>query len=319
MRKQKGLGVREIAARLNVNISTVSRALNNDGRISMEMMSAVHRMANELGYHPKTRKTIAIILPATRCEFAWYTLNLLNALTKSLEDKEYYWEFINSDKIDILLERSLCGLISIDFNQHIAREISRKFLLPLVCINDAPDHLNNVFSVNSDASSAITLAFQCLYNYGHRKIAFLSHGSASFSGKRRKEIFLKIAEKYKLEDQCRYLPLDDCILHGAISNFYEEGITGIIADGESQGITVLNSLKYCKIPVPRKMSLITWEMPYVSQFMDPSITTVSQDFDSLAENAVNMLETILNKKIISEDVLVPYHLNLRASVALPRK
>lgn len=320
MRKPKGLGVREIAAKLHVSISTVSRAMNNDSRISEETIANVLKTANEMGYHQKkSRKTIAIILPESHLSLGWYSLNMLNALIKVLRGKEYFWEFINADKTDILQERSLSGLISVDFNQSVAQEISRKYQISLVCVNNKSCHYENVFSVNSDASSAISLSFEHLYNFGHRKIAFLSGSSVSFPGEKRKTAFLKICEEYKISKDCICLSSKGAALYGKILDLYKSGVTGIIAAGESESLSVLNALKYCKISVPRKMSLITWETPLVSEFMDPPITTVGQNFEALAENAVEMLELSMNRKTVPNDVLVPYHLHLRSSVALPPK
>ena len=320
MRKAKGLGVREIAAKLNVSISTVSRALNNDSRISDETIETILKTANEMGYHhPKNRKTIGVILPDSQFDLELYSVNMINSLMRALRKRNYFWEFVNCDKTDILQERSLSGLILMDYSQSIAREIRGKYQKAIVCINNKPYHHENVYSVNSDASSAIYLSFKHLYEYGHRKIAFLPCCNDSFSEVKRKNFFLETAEKYKIAQECLYLPWKDIALYGLIHELYKNGFTGIIADGETEGLAVLNALKYCKISVPRKMSLITWETPFVSRFMDPPITTVGQNFDALAENAVELLERSMNRKPISDDILVPYHLYLRSSVALPAR
>ena len=53
MRKPSGLGVREIAKKLNLNISTVSRALNGSYQISKDTTELVLRTANEMGRIPQ--------------------------------------------------------------------------------------------------------------------------------------------------------------------------------------------------------------------------------------------------------------------------
>lgn len=319
MRKSSGLGVREIAAKLSLNISTVSRALNNSSLISRETAALVQRTAKEMGYQsPRSKRCIAVILPHSRTGLAWYMLNLINALTNVLSDKDHYWEFINADRLAILPERSLSGIISIDFSSTAAYEISQKYLLPLVCINDAPRHLDSVYCVNSDARSAIELAFRHLRTFGHRKIAYIGMSETSFEGKFRKEVFTKMTQEYDLAKDCLYLSADGNGFSGIVRSLYRNGFTSIIADGESSGLAMLDAVRNSDLKIPEDLSLITWELPAVSQLAAVPLTTVGQDFQKIAFHAVELLESHFRENPIYRDILVPYRLNIRSSVGLPR-
>lgn len=320
MRKPSGLGVREIAKKLNLNISTVSRALNGSWQVSKDTTELVLRTANEMGYHKQhTKKCIVVLLPSSEVTLAWYTMNLINALKDSLRQRNYYWDFINVDRIDILQERSVSGIISADFTGHIAKQVSEKYNIPLVCINDAADHANNVCAVCSDPASAIALSFGCLYEYGHRNIAFISVGGNSHSGLRRKAAFQEIVAARNLQNSCIYFAEDLKTYHGLVRDFSRNGITGIIAAGESSGLKILNSLNYCNLKIPKKMSLITWELPYVCSLIQPALTTVEQNFPEIAERSVRLLESLIRGETPGEDVFVPYRLHLRDSVSIPRE
>src|SRR5688572_15233982 len=70
--------IKEIAKRLNVSVSTVSRALSNHPRIGLRTKTLVQQLAKELNYEPnptaislKERKSyvIGVILPYIREEF----------------------------------------------------------------------------------------------------------------------------------------------------------------------------------------------------------------------------------------------------------
>src|SRR4051794_21281146 len=70
--------IKEIAKRLNVSVSTVSRALSNHPRIGLSTKERVQQLARELNYEPnakaisfKQKKTfvIGVILPFIREEF----------------------------------------------------------------------------------------------------------------------------------------------------------------------------------------------------------------------------------------------------------
>jgi len=320
MRKPSGLGVREIAKKLNLNISTVSRALNGSYQVSKETTELVLRTANEMGYHKQqTKKCIVVLLPASNVTLAWYTMNLINSLKDSLIQRNYYWEFINIDRIDILQERSVTGIISIDFTGHIAKQVSEKYNIPLVCINDASDHSNNVCTVCSDPASAIALSFGCLYDYGHRNIAFISVGGHSHTGLRRKAAFQEIVAARNLQDSCIHFAEDLKTYHGLVRELSRKGITGIITDGESSGLKIFNSLNYCNLKIPKRMSLVTWELPYVSSLIQPPLTTVEQNFPELAERSVQLLESLIRGNAPVGDVFVPYRLHLRDSVSIPRE
>lgn len=320
MRKKTGISIRDIAEELNLNISTVSRALNRSYLISKDTTELVLKKAHEMGYHfEQTRRNIVILLPPSNTEFAWYSISLINALQKHLSETEYYWEFINEDKIDIIQERSIAGIISLEFTHHVAMQITNKYNLPLVCINNASNHIENVYSVNSDAESAIRLSFNCLYEHGHKNIAFITYGNSSFVGKKRTIAFEKIINEYKLQDSCIIVQDNVNNYHGIILDLYKKGITGIISDGESAGLMIWNSLNFCNIEVPKQMSLVAWEMPHVSNLVNPAITTVQQNFDMIAEKAIYLLEAQFKKEQITGDISIPYQLHLRDTVSIPRE
>ena len=87
--------IKEIAAALNVAISTVSRALSNDPRIGLRTRMRVNEMAKALHYIPNPaakslRKqdalSIGIVLPQLREEF--FSL-ALNGIEDAFEGKGY--------------------------------------------------------------------------------------------------------------------------------------------------------------------------------------------------------------------------------------
>ena len=319
MRKKSGVNIRDIAAELNLNISTVSRALNGSFLISRETTELVQHKAHEMGYQfQRMKKNIVILLPSSDSELAWYSISLINALQTCLCQTEYRWEFITEDNIDLIQERSIAGMISLVYLPHLFLKVSAKYNIALVCINNTSRPSDNVYSVNSDAVNAVSKAFNCLVEYGHKNIAFVSQNGGSFAEKNRQAAFVSISKKYGLQNSCFIVPanVDNC--HGIVLDLYKKGVTGIITDGESAGLKIWNSLNFCKIDVPRQMSLIAWEIPHVSGMVSPAITTVEQDFSQLAEKALQLLENRWNNDRQMSDIQVPYLLHLRDTVSIPR-
>ena len=50
--EQKPVTIKKIASRLNVSVSTVSRALHNHSSIGLGTRLQVHKLAQELNYEP---------------------------------------------------------------------------------------------------------------------------------------------------------------------------------------------------------------------------------------------------------------------------
>jgi len=322
MKNSKSIGVRDIAQKCNLNISTVSRALNRSPKVAKDTMEYVLRTANQMGYHLSNiqkQSHIIIILPDSAIQMAWYSLNMINALTLRLREKGYSWEFINADQVHVIQERSVGGIISFDFCGNQAKQLSQNYQLPVICINDQPNHTNNVYSVISDDKDAIKLALDCLYSYGHKKIAFINFSNESEHAFKRQDLFNHFAREKESYPEYQHVFVNGSPIknHGLVLDLSKSGITAIICGGESSGLLMVNSLNACNIRIPKDMSLITWELPFVSALLHPALTTVGQDFAMLAEKAVQLLEEQQNSQKDIQDIIVPYKLFLRESVSLP--
>lgn len=95
-KRKESVTIQEIAEQLRVSASTVSRALNNNPRISKETKEAVWKLANELAYQPyspdfvkinRPMKTIGLLVPNFSNPIYIETYNALQeeALTKGYQ------------------------------------------------------------------------------------------------------------------------------------------------------------------------------------------------------------------------------------------
>ena len=318
----KSAGIQAIAERVGVSMSTVSRALNHTGQISSQRAAEIFRIANELGYAPRTAgRTIAVILPESDIELRWYSINLLNAIRQEAAERGRPLEIVSSDQLHVLDERSLVGMLSFDFSRQLAERIGRSNAVPLVCINDSARHIDQVYSVFSDEDQAMSLAVGHLAGFGHRRIGLILNGTLSdYCNSTRKVAFERELARFNLENREEFIVHPGDIrwkLHGSVRQLLDAGVTAMISTGESRSASVQNSLRYCGIKVPEEVSLIGWEMAEVSEYLDPPQTTIGQDFQALARCALNILECRIDGGQVGRDTLVPCRLNERASVAMP--
>jgi DNA-binding LacI/PurR family transcriptional regulator len=98
---KKGVTIKDIAKKLNMSVSTVSKALNNDASISALTKERVHQLAKEWNYIPneaarhfKLNKsfTIGIIIPNLLDQFYVLAINGVEAIA---EKENYNVFFLN--------------------------------------------------------------------------------------------------------------------------------------------------------------------------------------------------------------------------------
>lgn len=328
MRKNSGCSVKKIAEATGFNISTVSRALNNHPKISAQTVAAILKTAEELGYCPHPhRKAIAVILPPCRTRLYYYSTNLLNALRLHAAERNYLLDIISSDQTELLNERSVTGVISFDFNNYMAKRIGSSSNLPMICINDSARHIEGVYSVFSDELGAVKQAVAHLAGYGHTKIAMLTNGdSATACNLSRRKAFEEMKILYDLDPVSAWHPglsMNDRgknikLLYGTIAKLAESGVTALISTGESESLFSFHSVSCCGLKIPEEMSLITWEMPDISEYLPIPLTTFQQNFSKLATEALNLLEALIEGRPVNSDITVDYLFHDRDSVALPR-
>lgn len=319
MRKPSDIGLRQIAERTGFNISTVSRALNNRAGVSGTASRRILQAAREIGYRNSSRPVYAVILPATR-EFGWYLQGMLLALREESLRWEVELEFIFADQAEFLQERSLAGIISLDYNSKIVHHLNT--VVPLVCLNDFPIHLDNIYSVSSDDSQGIREAVGLLVSHGHRKIGMFFRGGLDVRGtQERITAFEKCRELFALEPDA--LELQNCqnpyknYFYDSIFSLIRRGVTAIICSGESESAEALTAVRFCGRKVPDDLSLICYEVKYFSQFLDPPLTTIEQDFPALAQAAFKLLDQLIHTGSAPGDVIVNCRLHERSSVSIP--
>ncbi len=107
------------------------------------------------------------------------------------------------------------------------------------------------------------------------------------------------------------------LFHEAIGEAVKQKLTAIILPGEAGGPNLLAALREFRLRVPEDLSVIAWETPQVSEYLDPPLTTFEQDFRRMAATAFDILEESLNGRPAAADVAVDYLFHERRSVAPP--
>ena len=326
--------IKDIAAKLSVSASTVSRALRNHPDISAETTRKVQNMAKKLDYFPdslaqglkgRRTNTIGIIVPEIKHDFfssvisgvedVTYTAGFTIMVCQSNEDVE-------REKINIrsLVSNRIAGLL-ISISQSTVDvshfNILKKREIPVVFFDRTNKKITDSQVIVDDYKAAYE-ATTHLIQRGYQRIAHLA-GPSNIS------IGLERCSGYKqaLLDNGRTI-VSDLIIHGGFRQ--EDGNSGItnflkmknppdaiFAVNDPVAIGAFRKIKEVGIHVPKDIALVGFSNNPISSLIDPPLTTVEQPSYEMGKIAAKLLLEQIDsdskttpgiKKILSTKLLV---------------
>ncbi len=312
--------LRRLARETGYSIATISRALNRRDGVRSEVARAIIDAARRSGYR-ECGETIAVVTPSLG--FRNYADRLLPELQKAFRDTGYFLEVLPLDSLPLIEEQRLAGAISLMVENGLERYWGEREIIPLVCVNSRPRHLEGIYSVVSHEAGGMRLAWETLYRAGHRKIALFGQRAAyetaeNWCVSQRVEAFRNLAAAAGEDSSLVVLmgeALPDAVL--PVRRALEGGVTAFIAFGEAYAPVLLYALRVLGVRVPEEVSVVSWETPGVSPYLSPAVTSVEQDLESVARRSAALLLGLLAGKSPEGDIEVEYRFLPRESVAPP--
>lgn len=207
--------IRDVAQRAGISVSTVSRALNNTGRISANTKAKVERAVAELGYIPDSRaqamrssrtKTVGLLVPDIRNA---YFAELAYTVQDSLFDAGYC-AFIGTSSesaarqdsfITSILSQRIDGAIIVPQGEETdAMRMLMEQHLPLMFmdrhVESRTGDLTHVPVVDSDPEQGIREALLDVKQHGFCSVGYVSGPIiASPSLQEREQVFRTVASE----------------------------------------------------------------------------------------------------------------------------
>lgn len=302
----------ELAAELGCSVAAVSYALNDRPGVSEELRERVRELVRERNYEP-LRPRIAVLMTDAGLSLGFYMFSLLNSLRGEAKRRGHQLLIVSRNDLSLLEDRMVSGALSLDFMHEIGRLFPKLKNMPLVCLNDLPNTLENVSTVHSDDEEGIRRALDYLVDRGHRRIGLFC--AASLSGDDRLKPFLAY-RRFGTEVELHVEPLEfhhKSTVACRMEAMLEHKVTAILVSGERYGMEAYGALARLGKRIPEDVSVIGWENPGFSEHQIPPMTSLEQDFRGIASAAFDMLE----KKIRGEqtgNVFIPYKFHIRGSV-----
>jgi LacI family transcriptional regulator len=315
--------LKDIAIKLNISVTTVSKALKGYSDVSKTTRKAVFQQAEKMNYSPnsvavnlRTRqtKTIGVIIPTISHQFF---SKVINGIIEEAEKNGYLVIILQSDEstkqekklIKLLINKRVDGiLISLaaenDSSKHLQKIIDKK--IPLVLFDKISKILKCSKVVVNDREAAYN-ATTLLINSGCRKIA---HFRGPLNPQNSIDRYL--GYRKALEDN--NIEFDKSLIYTCKKVTFEEGyefakeiheqnmdVDAIFAITDLVAIGAIAYLNKVNIKIPEEISVIGFSNWFISAVILPPLTTVEQPGYKMGEKSIKLLFEEINSKNKGED------------------
>jgi LacI family transcriptional regulator len=304
--------IKDIANKLGIAVSTVSKGLNNASDISEETRQLVLDTAIEMGYTSKKLKAsgsrrVCIFIENMDYEnIEQFGYEIIVGFKLSAARRKWDVSVIptnltlqTTEKYDsYMLKNGYSGAFLLGFTLHDdwVKQLN-KTTVPTVLLDNYIEKNVHVGYVGTDSLEGIDSAVGHLYDLGHEKIAFLNGAKNSMVSEQRRQAFINsmikqgLSPEEKLIQYGYYVP--DCA-KDHVPGFLEGGATAIMCASDLIATGVIAEVLKHGLRVPEDISVIGFDdLPIASQ-LSPSLTTIRQDRTDLGKSAFLLLDGLVH-------------------------
>lgn len=328
--------ISDIAKKLNLSNSTVSRALRGSKMVTNETREKVLYAAKEMGYEVNViarklrsgqSRTIGVIVSDITNPFHG---EIISAIQRVAIENSYTVIFGTSAEdestekalLDLLKSNMLQGLIIVPTHNSI-NNLKTLNHLPIVEV-DRLSGLESSDQVLINNYESMKLATNYLITQGHRNILYCTGDTAITTFDERLSGFLSALSEseYKIEKEIALIKDTEKLQSRASSeviNYLTRKTkpSVIIAANSYLGEGVISAIYNCGFTVPNDLSFLMFDDPKWASFFPTPITVVRQPAYQLGETAAKLLiSKIENKNNQSKQIqCLTADLIIRQSVA----
>lgn len=312
--------INDIAAKLGVSKSTVSKGLNNATDISAEMRKKILETAVELGYNNKRlmnrEKKLCIIIENmdyhTPNQFGY---DMVLGFRQMAEPEGWTVEIVPVDKDFqreipygvFMIQNGYLGAFILGFSlidPWMAEFRTSK--IPAVLYDNYVGYNPRIASVGCDSQEGFDQAVKHLLDLGHRKIGLISGPLESYVLKARYNAYINALSKYNLEINEDYIGLGYYVADSTrehVQRMYRLGVTAIICSHDVRAVSAITECMNRGIRIPEDLSIIGFDDLPLTVSTEPPLTTVRQDRAALGKAGYYAMSCLLNDLPIGSIVL----------------
>ena len=307
--------LKDIAEKLNISLSTVSKALSNHPKISTKTKEKVLNITRELNYQPnliarslklKKTKTIGIIIGDITNPFYAEILkgseNIanLNGMSIILCNSDYNYDK-ELEYINVLMAKKVDGILLTPSSNRNSLEFLRKADTPFVIMDALPDPEIPHNCVYTDHYYGTYTAIKYLIDLGHTKIVLINGPSFITSCKQVELGFLKAMCENNIEVKNEYLIEGNLKIQDSFKAMEKllklkdnKLPTAIFINSDEAAIGVYGAIYSTGRRIPEDFSIIGYDDIPGSKYLSPPLTTISQEKNQLGILSMNILIEEIN-------------------------
>src|SRR5262245_23844255 len=316
--KQKPVTIKEIARRLNVSVSTISRALHDHPSIGLGMRQQVQKLARELKYEPNQAAisfkqgktfTIGVILPNLGEEFFSIAINgiedvatgnkytvLIGQSHDDTEREKLIADSMRKHRIDGLIVSLAKNTVTYEhFDQLMDQEI------PVVFFDRVPES-EEYYSVCCNLKDSSVKLVDWLVSRGHHNIGFIKGPDTMLPSQERLDGYFEGLRRNGLpvnKDLVVQTDLSATSTEEATLRLlsFPDRPTAIIAFNDYVALEAIKHTRTRGLKVNKDIFFVSYaNLPVTSYLDDPPIASVEQFPYQQAEKATEILFQLINSK-----------------------
>jgi len=311
MYNQKRVTIYKIAEELGVSPSTVSRALNNTGRISNELREKIIKLAEKYNYIPneaakglrtKSSMLLGLIVPDIANP---YYVNVARGAQDEADRYGYSIAICNTDdkpdlekkRIITLVKKQVDGLLVFNFfNNDETLELLKTLSIPIVLFNPPPRNYKFVHIKHDTSVISSLLAY--LLNKGYRKIAHIAGDQRTIVGKLRLRHFVHFLKSHNIPLKEEWIIESDFTYKGGYNAMKRllslgERPRAVWAANDIMAIGAMDAIKEAGLSIPKDTAVAGCDDIEYASLVSPKLTTISKPKYELGVVAVKLLVNLI--------------------------
>ncbi|WP_062289191.1 LacI family DNA-binding transcriptional regulator [Demequina phytophila] len=298
-RRSGAATIYDIAELAGVNPSTVSRALNQPGRVSAKTEEKIRKAAADLNFHanPMARAlptgrthTLAVVVADITNPMVF---GVIRGAERAASQAGFTLVIAESQESGSLeagtidnIAPSVDGIVLATSrlpDEEILRLAQRK---TIVTLNREVD---GIPSVISDPAPGVSALVAHLADLGHRAIAYLGGPSRSWISGRRWEALMHAARERGVA-VFEIGPNSPTLTGGesAFERAHASGATAVVAYNDLMAIGLMRAAKAAGVSVPEDLSVVGFD-DVLGDLLSPSLTSVHADLTGMGTRSVARL------------------------------
>lgn len=305
--------LKDVAKLANVDVSTVSRALNNSGYVHPQTKKRIMVAVEQLSYKPNLlvkgvkkgkRKNLCVMIPSL---FLSMFGELVQLIEEKARDYEYEIVIINTNDDPDIEEISLKKvrdsytdgmlIVSTGQNKRLIRDINSSDLPIVQLVRNQTDHLS---SVDVNYFNCAHEGVHFLHKCGCERIALINGIMEIRPFAERYRGYLKAISELGQDDLSisnDYYNMDFFKTgYNKFKELYEKygDVDGILTANDLQAMGVLRAAKDLEYKVPEDLKILSLAGHSMGDLLETKITSMEMPLDLIANKSVELLINKIN-------------------------